>query len=446
MEKKIETIIRTFLIIVGLLFMIYGGYEIYTTLENQAIISDITNNTFEYNKYDFTNILSLITIIIVGYVIFTIGISWKNILKTIGTICISFAVLFLTLAMTIYPIHSNSEEITNSIQPTIDYILAGSIDKILLEQIDISEGKTINLIYNNKTTPTTIGKIDEKNANLIWKELGFDEKVSYETKNITINILLTVTINEVGEETLKTIPLPLNIVGQFLQNSNQTKDIKKIIEYDFFNKNITLRSENLKKLRTDCETKKINLEQLCTPILMTKYEEIMKNASNIKNDQIPAEFLTILKEIDTEAKMQNYIEEKTSIWISFTLIALIFFIIGSVSYYMHFKVFKIEHLKIETAYIVSKINFINYLPAYIIFILAYLAITGKELITAISETIPQDMFFIIELIITSPIFLVFMSILKEMMIIMTIYFIISFILFIVFYFILKKKRKGENIE
>lgn len=446
MEKKIEIILRTFLIIVGLLFMIYGGYEIYTTLENQSIITDITNNTFEYNKYDFTNILSLITIIIVGYVIFTIGISWKNILKTIGTICISFAVLFLTLAMTIYPIHSNSEEITNSIQPTIDYILAGSIDKILLEQIDISEGKTINLIYNNKTTPTTIGKIDEKNANLIWKELGFDEKVSYETKNITINILLTVTINEVGEETLKTIPLPLNMVGQFLQNSNQTKDIKKIIEYDFFNKNITLRSENLKKLRTDCETKKINLEQLCTPILMTKYEEIMKNASNIKNDQIPAEFLTILKEIDTEAKMQNYIEEKTSIWISFTLIALIFFIIGSVSYYMHFKVFKIEHLKIETAYIVSKINFINYLPAYIIFILGYLAITGKELITAISETIPQDMFFIIELIITSPIFLVFMSILKEMMIIMTIYFIISFILFIVFYFILKKKRKGENIE
>ena len=446
MEKKIEIIIRTFLIIAGLLLMIYGGYEIYTTLESQGIITDITNNTFEYDKYDFTNILSLITIIIVGYILFTIGTSWKNILKTIGTICISFAVLFLTLAMTLYPIHSNSEEITNSIQPTIDYILAGSIDKILLSQINISEGKTINLVYNNKTTPTTIGKIDEKNANLIWKELGFDEKVSYETKNITINILLTVTINEVGEETLKTIPLPLNMVGQFLQNSNETKDIKKIINYDLFNKNITLRAENLKKLRTDCETKKITLEQLCTPILMTKYDEIMKNASNIQNDQIPSEFLTILKDINTEAKMQSYIEEKTSIWISFTLIALMFFIIGSVSYYMHFKVFKIEHIELETAYIVSKINFINYLPAYIIFILGYFLVTGKEWIVAISQTIPQDMFFIIELIITSPIFLVFMNILKEMMIIMTIYLFLSLILFIVFYFILKKKKKEENTE
>ena len=225
-----------------------------------------------------------------------------------------------------------------------------------------------------------------------------------------------------------------------------SRAVKKIINYDLFNKNITLRAENLKKLRTDCETKKITLEQLCTPILMTKYDEIMKNASNIQNDQIPSEFLTILKDINTEAKMQSYIEEKTSIWISFTLIALMFFIIGSVSYYMHFKVFKIEHIELETAYIVSKINFINYLPAYIIFILGYFLVTGKEWIVAISQTIPQDMFFIIELIITSPIFLVFMNILKEMMIIMTIYFILSLILFIVFYFILKKKKKEENTE
>lgn len=444
MERKIQILIRSILIILGILFMLYGGYEIYTNIQSQGIITDIINNKFEYTKYDLSSIMSFVIVIILGYILFIIGSSWSNIFKMIATMCISFGVLFLTLAMSIYPIYSNAEEVSNSVQPSIDYILAGSIDKILLQQIEISEGKKINLIYNNKTTEVTVGNIDKKNADLMWKELGFEEKISYETKNITLNLLLTLTINQVGEENLKMIPVPLNLVGQVIQNSNNTKDIKKIIEYDFFNRNITLRAENLAKLRLECENKQITLNELCTPILMTKYENIIKNVSDVQNPQVPLQFLPILKEIDTKVKMKNYIEDKTSIWISFTIIGILMFIVGSISYYLHFKLFNRDYNIIEIPYFISKVNIINYIPAYIIFMLGYFAIQGDKLITTLSQTIPKDMLFALELVMSSSIFSVFMIILKKMMIIMTIYFIISLILFIIFYFMVKKNKKVEN--
>lgn len=444
MEKKTELIIRTIIILLGLSIMIYGSLNIYDTLQKE-VIPKILINDFNI-EYKLSDNAFDITLVIVGFAIFMIGIAWSNIFKSITTTSISFAVLFLTLAITIYPFYSNTENVVNSVQPSIDYIVAGSFDKILLEKIEISNGEKISLIYNEKTNVITIGDINQNDANLMWKELGFKNDVSYETKNFTINLLLTYTSKELKKNNMQNIPIPLNIVGKFLQESNQTKDIKKVIEYDFFNKNITLRAENLNKLRTECENNQIELKELCTPVLMTKYENIMKNASAMQNSQIPLQLTKVLKEIETKEKMQNYIEEKTSSWITFTFIAVILFLIGIISYYLHFKLFNREYKKMEIPYFISKINLINYAPAYILLLVIYFIITGPKLMEIITQLVPKEMIFAIALVFTSPMFYIFMEILKEMMILSTIYFIISIILFVLFYFLLKKENKELKTE
>lgn len=437
MEKKTQTIVRIILVIIGILLLLYGFFGIYTSLE-EKIIPKILENDFNF-EYKLSEISLEITLIIFSLFLITIGLRWSNIFKTITTTLVSFAVLFLTIAITLYPIYSNSQEIANSVQPSIDYIVAGSFDKILLDNIEISNGEKINLIYNGKTNEITIGNLKENDANLIWKELGFNDTVSYETKNFTINLLLTYTSKELKTNNMEKIPIPLNIVGKFLQNSNQTKDIKKIIEYDFFNKNISLRAENLNKLRTDCENNKIELKEICTPITMTKYETMMKNATNIENSNVPVQLTNVLKDIDTTSKMKIYIEDKSSSWITFTILAIIFIIIGTLSYYLHFKLFNREYKKTEIGYFISKINLINYAPAYIILLITYLFLTGPKLIEIVSQIIPKEMSFLTGVLFSSPIFILFLEILKEMMFISTIYLILSIIIFVIFYFLNKRQ-------
>lgn len=440
MEKNIQTIIRSILIIFGIILLLFGIYNIYTNIQDK-IIPSIVKHSSDLN-IDMNDYISNLIFVILGYILIKIGTSWSNIFKSFAVTFISFAVIFFTLAITIYPFYSNSQEITDSVQPSIDYIIAGSFDKIVTQQITINNGKNVNLILNGKTTSITIGEIDKTNTDIIWKNLNLNENVSYETKNFTVNFLLTLVSNELEKnEALKNIPIPINLLSQYFEGTEQSKDIKKIIEYDFFNPDISLRVKNFENLRVDCENKQVTLNEICNPLELTKYETLIQNASEMQNSQIPAEFTNILKEIETKDKLNLYIKKQSSSWVFCTVIGIILLILGTFFYYLHFKLFNREYQKVEIPYFISKINLINFVPAYIILVIIYYLIIGKELINFISQFIPKELLFSVNIIMATPLFILSMKLLWQIMIISTIYLIVSFMLFITFYIILKKEEK-----
>lgn len=535
--------LRFTLVSFSIILIFIGLYNIYFDISSSLQI--LNQSDIVQNSYSLSDSYLAFAFIFLGFIFYFIGRHWKNSLKFLTKFLIGLSIFFLTFFIILNPIHLNAEELANSVQPSIDYILSDSIDTLLEDNIEISGGKTIKLILfdniseekffsNNLTQNQVIEMIETfqiskksyeeekyissliisvlyeqilstdpklletpiplsliKNQiitqgidinmlnsldsslienlfqinskayltilngegerveivnlenispeirDLIWNNLGFNESISNSTKLQLIEIILSHSIPELEKNGLLDIELPISTIA-----SQIPVEIKDLFNYDLLHENITQRSQEIQKIREDCENNLINFSQICYPISLTKYENFIINLENLTANSelnLPINLSKTLQNYSSIENLEEQIKSKSSKRFFFLFLAIFIFIFSFISYYLHFKIFKRELVIEHIPYYISKLNLIDFIPTFILILIMYLLLKSGKLIEFISSLIDNSSSSqVLEIIPNLPIYDILLNIFLDILEISLMYLILSLLFFLGMYFYLKK--------
>jgi len=307
-------------------------------------------------------------------------------------------------------------------------------------KLSVSNGTIVKTIYLNN--------LSKEDINLLWKSLNFSQKVSFETREYIIKIILYGLTNQYPQT--KKIVIPINIVKGFIPNS-----IKELTSFDLFNKNISKRAEEINRLRIFCEIKINNnsennkfIKDICSKIELTKYSNLINLLSN-NSDNLTKELnlpkIDYLSKYNSIPKVREKIKDTGSSWLIFFLLSILFFIAGFSSYLYHTKKKYEEADYLETSYYTSKYNFTNAIFGFILLILLKILIS-KDTIKKILEQINTINSNIINLFLNLPLYNVSLKTFYELYFIYVIYISVSITIFIALFILYKKDKNDEKTK
>jgi len=470
MEFKKEFVTRTIILIIGFLIIANSLFSIYSQVEPKVELI-MNSNIFEITELDKIIIFQNVILILIGILIINIATQWKEIFKSMAKTLISFSVLFLIFSVFFYSFNSHVDDITDSIQPSIDLILANSIDSTLENQFNLKQGRIIDLVlfenietetisvnsitqnqaneiadpfdlnnYSNEDkitfskilislmfdeinnnpdisieTPiplsstkelisnqgvdlsllkildiSTIGSffdinqnayinilkstnqetktintnsISKNDVNLIWNNLGFNDSISFQTKETLIKIILSYMSDEMSNSGFSSsTPIPLASISNMIP-----PELNKLISYDILNENISKRANSLNSIRLDCKNNILNFSQVCDMISVTEYNNFMtfiSNQSNTESLNLPLDVAPSLEKFNTIEKLNDYLKENTSKYKNYIFISLALFILAFISYYAHFAIFNRELVFIHIPYYLLRVATIYYFISF----------------------------------------------------------------------------------
>lgn len=551
MEKKKELTIRGILIIVGILFVIYSFYSFYLLVS--PIVETLIKGSFNISISLF-DVSSSLVLFIIGISLFFVGHHWMSSFKSLAITFVSFAVFFVTLSIFVYSFQIHTQEISDSIQPSLDMLIAQNIDSVLEEQLSEYDNTKVRLIlskssiseafYSNNLTleqatmivnaleiknlsnqekisfskfliDTTysslkeknpelidvpiplsllkdkfsesgfdvsqitpdeielldlfseqddlahinillledeevrqinLGKLSEEDINLIWSNLNIKNySISKETKEIYIKLIIGATAQELEKQNLQNLSIPIaSISSQF------PDEIKGFLSYDIGNPNISQKALILSKIRKDCvdsNTKEEEIKKICSMVLLSDYNYLMKNIDNVttlSGFEIPGPVLKTLEPFSSTQLIKETLEKKTEKWKSFLIISIFFYILAHITYYLHFRLFKRELIPIHIPYFISKQNLYHLILPFVLLIILYYFLSQGYLLEIISNFLPQEMGFDSSFLANIEIFRVLISIFSKTIFIESIFIIFSILVYATFYFLLKKRVKMGN--
>ncbi len=128
---------------------------------------------------------AIILTFVLTYIFLSIAISWKNIFKRVTKLLVSLATICMTFFFVFLVVNSNLEDLTDSMQPTIDVILVSQFKSLIEErliqnpgeivEVIISENSHIEAFYVNNLTKTQIDFFMDRNT----QELDLQTKVDF---------------------------------------------------------------------------------------------------------------------------------------------------------------------------------------------------------------------------------------------------------------------------
>lgn len=221
MEFKKETLIRGSIIFIGIFLILYSIINIILSL--LPIVNDFMSGSLI--GFKTPELKGYFIVLIIGFIIYIIGRQWKNLLKFLTGFIVSFAVLYITLVIFFIALSNNSTHVTESIQPSIDYLLASSIDDILdnyLESVDenshikviLMENISNEIIYNKNITLSQINLFSDFEKIFFKKNsiLNQDQKKKF------AKIVITQIYNNLNTST-KNISIPISQINQIMTDN-----------------------------------------------------------------------------------------------------------------------------------------------------------------------------------------------------------------------------------
>lgn len=551
MEFKRELWTRIGLIFLALIFIGIGIYNFY--LDITPVFDKITQNDFQNINFSFSDSFLAFFIIGLGIVIYFIGRHWKDSLKSLTNVLIMLAVFCVTMGIILFGINTSSNDLTSSIQPSIDFMVANVIDDTIANNLEVRTGEKMNLILSEnvktdkiyvmnmtakqaknisnelklydlteeeelilgkvvismvfeelKKTPEfantpvplsmisseinkagldlslldllditvfaslfninndasvnilissnsekkeiIIGKLKSKDVQLIWNNLGIDSTISEESKIKITEILLSVMLSELEKNNLASLDIPIASLKEQIP-----EEYKQILNYDLLNSNVTIKQGEISRARDDCTSNKLNLEEVCNIIEMTSYDTFMSNIDNLTSQadiNIPINLTSTLENVNTINNLENTIENKTNSYNTWFLFAIVFFILSSITYYGHFKLFKRELIPLHIPYYLSKINLYNFIPTFVFLGIFIYLITSGMLLEFISTIIPVNGDFnIITIVSQLPIYISMITLLGYVLVLNGWYLLFSLVIYISLFIWLKiEVKKSENFK
>jgi hypothetical protein len=205
--------------------------------------------------------------------------------------------------------------------------------------------------------------------------------------------------------------------------------------------------QNITQLRNDCyDVLLINENILCSSIESINYENLILNMDEIletSEDQLlPFNLSSTFEKVSTLDEINSLIEQKTNSNNLFFILFIILMILAVCSYCAHFIIFKRELTWSHIPYYIFKINLIQFIPTFIIFLIIYLLLKSGKLINLIVGFLSSsESEKLLEIIPNLPIYSVLLNIMNETLILALWYLILSIFLYLIFYYLVKYKSK-----
>lgn len=176
-------ILRYVAIFFSIIFLLIGGYNIF------KIVSELTNSILESGNvsFEFWFFVISVFLLILGYTFLMIGIKWKKSFGHFSKSVVGIAILSLSIFIILYSINSNSDDVVESIQPSLDYLVASSFEDMLSQSLDENSGEEVKVIFSNNQDIRKIyvSNITDETANLFHKNLELDDMNISEKRFLT---------------------------------------------------------------------------------------------------------------------------------------------------------------------------------------------------------------------------------------------------------------------
>ncbi|MFW6286008.1 MAG: hypothetical protein ACOC16_02700 [Nanoarchaeota archaeon] len=207
MKRSVKYSIRIILSLLSILFLFFAYKSFMNDIDNKL-------NLFVDNFLNINWDLILFFLIFF-YVFLVVAIYWSKSLKKFSSVFISLGVLFLTIYLFLAPISSNVDEISSSIQPSIDLIVADSLNEMIDIDSNISKMYFEILISNNtKIEHIYIKNITKNQTNIIIQALNLNLE-SYKQEEIVAKVLISSIYDEMQKQNslqadVSDIPIPID--------------------------------------------------------------------------------------------------------------------------------------------------------------------------------------------------------------------------------------------
>lgn len=208
------------------------NFESKKTIKIILVISGIMIMLFELNYGFLKKEVTFSSIIFfIGLIIFFIGKAIEDYKLFLIHAFISLGIISLTFAIFLYPINVKSEEISGSIQPTIDYFLSKTIDDLVEQKINEQNSTElkITLLNNKKIVKIYSHNITDKQIDIITDPFNFTS-ANLESKKIFSKFLIATVYNQLRKGEIEggndiAIPLKsLSSQANFNVNSFESLD------------------------------------------------------------------------------------------------------------------------------------------------------------------------------------------------------------------------------
>ncbi len=330
----------------------------------------------------------------------------------------------------------------------VDLEVLKSIDESLMTQfypVNINAYITLQISDNDITKTISIGQSSKEEINEIWEQLGLNDSISIETKTLVVNSVLSLIKDQLEQTTNSNqIPsIPLSTLKTIIPS-----EIFDLLKIDLFNPDMTIRANELKNLRTQCEnlnsSQMKEIDEICENIKITTYDYFLTNIENLSklsNLEIPQIYLTEIEKVNTLDKLNTKLTQITSFKTLSIIIAILILICSSACYIIHNKINKIDSNPIKNTYTILKYNTINFCISFVFLILGYLLISSDKFFEIIISYAPQDTISTINIFQSLPIFMEVLNILYDVVIYSFRYVILLVLLLVIF-----KKIDGKYFE
>jgi hypothetical protein len=222
-------IARVTITILGILFLLNGAFEIYKLFSKTLV------NTFSLSVpiYETGNLIYATIFTIQGYILVHIGIYYKNFFKEITKGIISLSIFFISLSFLFIIVENNSENLVSSIQPSIDILIASSIDTIIDDNIKILYGENIDITISQNSKIQRYNNYNLTNDQAQFFMSQFEISGLTNKKNIYLTRLI---ITIIYDEIMKTpgispnVAIPLNEIKSQIKDTGVNLNALKTIE------------------------------------------------------------------------------------------------------------------------------------------------------------------------------------------------------------------------
>lgn len=231
MELNKNLIFRSLSIFVGIILLIFTTTNFSNSLA--PTISNFMLGDFANINFEFSIIINLLLLLGSSFIFLYIGFTWSNIFKHLSKILISFAIFILSISIFMFALNIHSSEIVDSIQPSIDYVLAYSLDDAITGQLEILDNEIVKVQVSENTEFETfyVSNLTSKQAES-FSEIFDLSAYSIEDKTKLSKIFISSIYDEMQKVDPNSVnaPVSLSFLKSTMEEQGINMDMFKLLE------------------------------------------------------------------------------------------------------------------------------------------------------------------------------------------------------------------------
>lgn len=170
-----------------------------------SLVSNLISGQF---NTIISSLILIVTFFLIGYLLISIGLNWRTVFKKASRISASLGVLLIIITLILGPVETHSEEVSNSIQPSIDFVVASQISNKIKDSVNIKEGTlTLSMAKTNSKKDIYAKNITVSQADYLLNLLNFQKSYTNKEKKIVGKVITDKIYESLKEKGMGDTPL-----------------------------------------------------------------------------------------------------------------------------------------------------------------------------------------------------------------------------------------------